>query len=93
MGFLDTLKTKIAPARGKVSDLAQQHGDKIDQGIEKAARMVDQRTRGKYSDRIESGTVKARHAVDRLAQRDDGAGASPTPPPTPPPAPPTPPPA
>ncbi|MDT9685752.1 antitoxin [Streptomyces sp. TRM76323] len=84
MGFLDTLKTKLAPARGKVSDLAQQHGDRIDHGIEKAARMVDQRTRGKYSDKIESGTVRARHAVDRLAHRDDGGGAPPAPPAPPP---------
>lgn len=35
MGFLDTLKTKLGPAKGKVSDLAQQHGEKIDHGIEK----------------------------------------------------------
>ncbi|MFF8386225.1 antitoxin [Streptomyces kanasensis] len=83
MSFLDTLKTKLGPARGKVSDLAHQHGDKIDHGIEKAARMVDQRTKGKYSDKIESGTVKARNAVDRLAHRDDD-GAAPPPPPPPP---------
>ncbi|GGP98553.1 antitoxin [Streptomyces roseolilacinus] len=84
MSFLDTLKTKLAPARGKVSDLAQQHGDRIDHGIEKAARMVDQRTKGKYTDKIETGTVKARHAVDRLAHRDDGSGAPPAPPAPPP---------
>ncbi|CAL9550063.1 antitoxin [Streptomyces thermolilacinus] len=89
MGFLDTLKTKLGPAKGKVSDLAQQHGDKIDHGIEKAARMVDHRTKGKYTDKIESGTVKARHAMDRLAHRDDEGGTPPGPsttPPTPPPA-------
>ncbi|CAL9309166.1 MULTISPECIES: antitoxin [unclassified Streptomyces] len=89
MGFLDTLKTKLGPAKGKVSDLAQQHGHKIDHGIEKAARMVDQRTKGKYTDKIETGTVKARHAVDRLAHRDDGHDTPPGPsttPPTPPPA-------
>ncbi|WP_149180290.1 antitoxin [Streptomyces sp. TRM49041] len=79
MGFLDTLKTKLAPARDKVSGLAQQHGDKIDHGIEKAARVVDQKTKGKYSDKIESGTDRARHAVDRLAHRNDGS-APPEPP-------------
>ncbi|WP_228983978.1 antitoxin [Streptomyces sp. DH12] len=85
MSFLDTLKTKLGPARGKVADLAHQHGDKIDHGIEKAARMVDQRTKGKYSDKIESGTVKARNAVDRLGHRDDDG--APPPPPSPPPPP------
>ncbi|WP_374985511.1 antitoxin [Streptomyces fradiae] len=87
MGFLDTLKTKLGPAKGKVSDLAQQHGEKIDHGIEKTARMVDQKTKGKYTDKIESGTVKARHAMDRLAHRDEEGGTPPGPaasPPTPP---------
>lgn len=71
MGFLDALKTGLAPVRGRVSDLARQHGGRIDHGIEKAARMVDRRTGGRYADRIESGTVRARRAVDRLAHRDD----------------------
>ncbi|MEU3631952.1 antitoxin [Streptomyces fradiae] len=92
MGFLDTLKTKLGPAKGKVSDLAQQHGEKIDHGIEKAARMVDQKTKGKYTDKIESGTVKARHAMDRLAHQGEkgdtppGPEASPPTPPGPPPS-------
>ncbi|MGW2561930.1 antitoxin [Streptomyces sp. NPDC001514] len=75
MGFLDTLKTKLAPAKDKVSDFAHQHGDKIEKfehGLEKAAQKVDHRTKGKYSDKIESGTGKAKEALDRLAHRDEG---------------------
>ncbi|GGY93546.1 antitoxin [Streptomyces nitrosporeus] len=72
MGFLDSLKAKLDPARDKVGDLAQQHGSKIDQGLDKAARTVDQRTKGKYSDRIVSGTQKAKDAIDRLGQKKDG---------------------
>ncbi|OKK04904.1 MULTISPECIES: antitoxin [unclassified Streptomyces] len=79
MGFLDSLKAKLAPAKEKVSDLAQQHEGKIDQGLEKAARMVDQKTKGKYSDKIESGTGKAKDALGRIAHKDDG-GTSTTPP-------------
>ncbi|MEV0255550.1 antitoxin [Streptomyces sp. NPDC050732] len=90
MGFLDQLKAKLAPAKDKVSHLAQQHGDKIDQGLDKAAKVVDERTKGKYSDKIRTGTGKAKDAVDRLAGPDQGkdAGGTTTPPtpPSPPPA-------
>ncbi|MFV0127414.1 antitoxin [Streptomyces sp. HMX112] len=79
MGFLDQLKARLGPAKEKVSGLARQHGDRIDHGLDKAARVVDRKTGGKYSDRIESGTGRAKHALDRIAHRDDG-GTPPTPP-------------
>ncbi|MCX4965258.1 antitoxin [Streptomyces sp. NBC_00654] len=72
MGFLDNLKAKLAPAKDKVGDLAQQHGGKIEQGLDKAARTVDEKTKGKYSDKIVSGTQKAKDAVDRLGHKDEG---------------------
>jgi hypothetical protein len=72
MGFLDSFKAKLSPAKDKVSDLAQQHGGKIEQGLDKAARTVDQRTKGKYSDKIESGTGKAKDALTRISHKDDG---------------------
>ncbi|RPK55210.1 hypothetical protein EES44_28635 [Streptomyces sp. ADI96-15] len=68
MSFLDNLKAKIAPAKEKVADLTRQHGDKIDQGLDKAAQAVDSRTKGKYSDRIRTGTDKAKSALDQLNQ-------------------------
>lgn len=83
MGFLDTLKAKFAPAKGKVSDLTQQHGDKIDQGLDKAARTVDSKTHGKYSDKIRTGTDKAKEALDNMGKKDGDAGGG-TPPPPPP---------
>ncbi|MCZ9354793.1 antitoxin [Streptomyces mutabilis] len=91
MGLLDNLKAKLGPAKGKVSDLAQQHGDKIDRSLDKVARTVDERTKGKYSDRIQTGTGKAKGAMDRLAHKDDdgtpGGGGTPgTAPGGPPPA-------
>ncbi|MEU0660502.1 MULTISPECIES: antitoxin [Streptomyces] len=79
MGFLHSLKAKLGPAKEKVSDLAQQHEGKIDHGLEKAARMVDRKTKGKYSDKIQSGTGKAKNAVGRIAHMD-GSGTPPTPP-------------
>ncbi|MEV4944679.1 antitoxin [Streptomyces sp. NPDC053755] len=89
MGLLHSLKAKLAPAKDKVSDLAHQHGGKIDHGLDKAARLVDEKTKGKYSAKIESGTGKAKHALDRISHRDDGtpgpAGTGTGPGPTPPP--------
>ncbi|MGW6284999.1 antitoxin [Streptomyces sp. NPDC055107] len=80
MGFLDNLKAKLGPAKDKVGDLAQQHGGKIEQGLDKAARTVDQKTKGKYSDKIDSGTRKAKEAVDKLGHKDGGTpGAAGTP--------------
>ncbi|WP_030563082.1 antitoxin [Streptomyces aureocirculatus] len=97
MGFLNRLKDKLAPAKGKASDLAHQHGDKIDLGLDKAAQLVDRRTKGRYSDKIRTGTGKAKDALDRFAGEDDGrkegdghkdvGGRTPpgdTPPPSPP---------
>ena len=89
MGLLDNLKAKLSPAKDKVSDLAQQHGDKISHGLDKAAQVVDEKTKGKYSDRIRTGTGKAKDAMDRLAHKGDTeAGPGTVPPDTP--APPTP---
>ncbi|WTI16525.1 antitoxin [Streptomyces sp. NBC_00820] len=63
MGLLDNMKDKM-------SDLARQHGDKVQHGIDKAAHAVDERTKGKYSEKIHSGTDKAKDAMDRLAHKD-----------------------
>ncbi|WP_408993643.1 antitoxin [Streptomyces sp. 1268] len=83
MGFLDNLKAKLGPAKEKVGDLAQQHGGKIEQGLDKAARTVDQKTKGKYSDKIDSGTRKAKEAVDKLGQKNGGTPGTPGAPGTP----------
>jgi len=82
MSFLDTLKAKLSPARDKVGELAHQHGDKVGHGLDKAARTVDEKTKGKYSDKIESGTQKAKDAIERLSHKHEEG----TPPDAPPPA-------
>ncbi|MEV8366805.1 antitoxin [Streptomyces niveus] len=84
MSFLDSLKAKLSPAKDKVSDLAQQHGGKIGEGLDKAAKTVDQKTKGKYSDKIESGTGKAKDALERMSHKGDDTGTPPSSPPPPP---------
>ncbi|EDY42187.1 antitoxin [Streptomyces sp. SPB074] len=70
MGFIDNIRARLSPAKDKVADLAQQHGDRIGDGLDKAAKAVDERTKGKYSDRIQSGTDKAKDAVGRVGKKD-----------------------
>lgn len=81
MSILDSLKARMSPARDKVSDLAQQHGGRIGDGLDKVARTVDRKTKGKYSDRIESGTGKAKGALDRMSHKDGDTGGPSSPPP------------
>ncbi|GGX80513.1 antitoxin [Streptomyces anandii] len=94
MGLLDNMKARIGPAKDKVADLAQRHGGSIGHGLDKAAKLVDEKTKGKYSDKIHAGTGKAKHAMDRLAHRggtgpdtgpDPGTGTGKTAPPQGPP--------
>lgn len=88
MGLLDNLKAKLGPAKDKVGDLAHKNEGKIAEGLEKVARAVDSKTHGKYSDRITSGTGKAKEALGKIAHKDAGgpvtppAAGGPTPPPT-----------
>ncbi len=65
MSFLDKFKAK---AKGTVD----QHGDKIAQGIDKAASTADRKTKGKYSKHIGTGQQKAKEALDKLDGKRDG---------------------
>lgn len=64
MGFLDD-------ARKKLTETVDQHGDKVADGIDKAAELLDDRTGGKHADKIATGAEKAKDALDRLDGKDD----------------------
>lgn len=66
MGFLDKLKG----LGKKANDLADQHEDKIVDGIDKAADVVDDKTGGKHTDKIDQGADKAKDAVRKMADDD-----------------------
>lgn len=71
MGFLDKAKAKL-------TDAVDKHGDKISDGIDKAAAAADRKTGGKHTDKIAGATGKAREALDKLDRKDDddlGPGA------------------
>ncbi|MFJ3925129.1 antitoxin [Streptomyces sp. NPDC090022] len=80
MSLLDNLRAKLAPAKDKVGDLAQKNEGRIGEGLDKVAKAVDSRTKGKYSDKIASGTGKAKDTLGKIAHKDRPGGS--TPPPT-----------
>ncbi len=72
MSFLDDAKKKLSKA---VDD----HGGKIADGIDKAAKVVDDKTGHKHTDKINQATGKARDALDSLdGKNDDIPPAGPT---------------
>ena len=64
MGFFDDAKDKL-------SDAVDSQGDKIGAGLDKAADLVEDKTGGKFDDKIEMGVDKAKDALDGLDGKDD----------------------
>lgn len=64
MSFLDKAKHALEGAVDK-------HGDKIADGIDKAAEAIDDKTGGKHSDKLATGAEKARDALDKLDGKND----------------------
>lgn len=52
--------------KDKITDALSGHGDKVDEGIDKAKDFVDDKTGGKYSDKLDSGAQKAKDYADRF---------------------------
>ena len=48
------------------------HGDKVTDGIDKAAKVIDEKTDGKHADKIASGVEKAKDAIAKLDGKNDG---------------------
>jgi hypothetical protein len=59
MGIFDKLQ-------GEADKLVDKHGDKIEHGIDKAAHLVDERTKGKYADQIDKGARAAKSGIHKL---------------------------
>jgi hypothetical protein len=64
MGLLDTVKKAI---RGK--------GGQIEKGIDKVADVIDDKTKGKHSSKIENVAGKAKGLVDKLDDAPDKGAA------------------
>jgi hypothetical protein len=76
MGMFDNLRKKAEKA-------VDQHGDKIAQGIDKAAAAASKKTGGKHDDKLAKGSTAAKNALDKLDGRNDDIPDDRTPPPPP----------
>jgi hypothetical protein len=57
--------------KDKASDLVDDHGDKVAEGLDKAGDFADEKTGGKYSDQIDGGVDQAKDRLDGLDGQDD----------------------
>ncbi|OFE14188.1 hypothetical protein BA895_11215 [Humibacillus sp. DSM 29435] len=60
-------------ARDKAGELATDNRDKIDSALGKASTAIDQRTEGKYSDKIAKARDQINKGVDKVAEGDPAA--------------------
>jgi TRAP-type C4-dicarboxylate transport system substrate-binding protein len=71
MGISDRLKD----LKTKAVDATVERSDKIHEAVEKVASTADERTGGKYRERIQNASAKAGSLVDGLKSSDLQAGA------------------
>jgi hypothetical protein len=71
VGLLDMFKKTAKDATDKAGDLAEEHGDKIKDGIEKAGDFVDDKTGNKHSDKIDDAVDETHDVVDDLADEEE----------------------
>ncbi|RZU16156.1 antitoxin protein of toxin-antitoxin system [Kribbella rubisoli] len=64
MGMFDNMKDKAA-------DLVNEHGEQVGEGLDKAGDFVDEKTGGKYGDKIDQGTDLAKDQLDNLDGEND----------------------
>lgn len=72
MGLLDKFRGRTDALKDKAGDIAHDHGDKIGEGLDKAGGAVNKATRGRFEDKIDKATGKAKEGVDKLGEKDDG---------------------
>ncbi|MBK5224470.1 MAG: antitoxin [Acidimicrobiia bacterium] len=82
MGFMDKLRKTTDKAVDAVAD----NEEKIDAAIDKAVNFADDKTRGKYSDKIDKAANAARKGVDKVAEKSEKGSSDSAQPSTDPPA-------
>jgi uncharacterized protein YjbJ (UPF0337 family) len=77
-GFLDKAKDLARDVTGKAKTTVTENADKIDGGIDKAAEFVDEKTKGKYTDKIEKAQGAAHRAVEKIGGEEGGGEEGPS---------------
>jgi antitoxin protein of toxin-antitoxin system len=65
------------PIVDKVKELLGQHGDKAERGIDKAGDMINDKTGGKYRDKVETAEQKAKDMLGQDSRRGGRPGGRP----------------
>ncbi len=52
----------------KAKDLLGEHGDKVDQGIDKLGDLIDEKTDGQHVDKVDTAQEKLKEQLDKLDQ-------------------------
>lgn len=78
MSFMDKAKDFASRSSAKARDLAREHSDTIDQGIQRAGTFVDDKTGGKYADKVDKVQGFATQQKDKIAggHGDDAPGTA-----------------
>lgn len=71
--------------KDKVSEVAQTHGDKVGQALDKGAEAVNRRTQGKHAGKVQDLTGRAKRAIEDLGEQPPGPAHPDDEPPGPPP--------
>jgi|GEM_PF-3299948 len=74
--FADRATELADKATDRARELAAEHNDTIDAKLDRAAGYLDEKTGGKYSDRIGTGVGKAKESLDRFAEPEDPPSGS-----------------
>lgn len=74
------LSDKLKDLRSKAEDAVVERKDQIQQTVQKVGEAADQRTGGKYHEKIQKAGEKATGFVDGLEESKEGAAPQPEPP-------------
>ncbi|MGW4896154.1 antitoxin [Kitasatospora sp. NPDC004240] len=66
---MDNLKGKAGELKEKASELAGKHSGQIEHAVDKAGGAIDKATKGKYTEKIEHGTHRAKEAAADFAHK------------------------
>jgi hypothetical protein len=69
------LEAKADELAGKAQNAAADRKDQMSETIGKAAKTADEKTKGKYHEKITRTAGKAQGYVERLERRDEGSGS------------------
>jgi uncharacterized protein YjbJ (UPF0337 family) len=72
--ILDKAKELATDIKDKVTDLVGENEDKITGAIDKTGEFVDDKTKGKYTEKIDKAQEAAKSAVSKVAGTDKPGG-------------------